>query len=273
MISQRTLFLQHVGQTSPFPIGLEIERASGIYIYDTSGKEYIDLVSGVSVSNVGHCHPDIVNAIKNQVDKYMHLMVYGEFIQKPQVAFAKKIADILPPNLQSVYFVNSGSEAIEGAMKLAKRFTGRRQILAFTNAYHGSTQGALSIYGGKELTSSVQPLLPEISFLDFNSISSLEAITTQTACVVMEVIQAEAGVIMPHTGFLEKVRRKCSENGFWFLMKYRPVLAGQANYLHLSIFRLFPIFSVWLKAWEEVCQSAHLLLQMKLCDRLHPILC
>jgi len=213
MVSQRTLFLQHVGQTSPCPMGLEIERASGIYIYDTQGKEYIDLVSGVSVSNVGHCHPKIVEAIKNQVDKYMHLMVYGEFIQQPQVNFAKKLAENLPSSLQSVYFVNSGSEAIEGALKLAKRFTGRRQMLSFKNAYHGSTHGALSLYGGSELNSAVQPLLPEVYFLDFNSEESLSLITNKTACVVMEVIQAEAGVIAANAGFINQVRKKCNETG------------------------------------------------------------
>jgi len=213
MISQRTLFLQHVGQTSPCPMGLEIEKAEGIYLFDTLGKRYIDLVSGVSVSNVGHRHPKVVEAIKNQVDKYMHLMVYGEIIQKPQVDFAKKLVDCLGQPFESVYFVNSGSEAIEGALKLAKRTTGRREILAFKNAYHGSTHGALSIYGGDELNRAVKPLLPGVGFMEFNSIPSLDAITSKTACVVMEVIQAEAGVIQADREFIQAVRQRCNETG------------------------------------------------------------
>ena len=199
MVSQRTLFLQHVGQTSPCPMGLEIDKAKGIYLYDKSGKEYIDLVSGVSVSNVGHCHPAVVNAVKNQAEKYMHLMVYG--------------VDILPDNFESVYFVNSGSEAIEGALKLAKRFTGRGEILAFNKAYHGSTHGALSIYGGTELKKAFYPLLPDVGFMDFNNIESLNKITEKTACVVMEVIQAEAGIIPADQEFLSAVRERCNETG------------------------------------------------------------
>lgn len=213
MISQRTLFLQHVGQTSPCPMGLEIERAEGIYLYDSRGKTYIDLVSGVSVSNVGHCHPKVVEAVKTQAEKYMHLMVYGEFIQQPQVNFAKALVDLLPKSFQSVYFVSSGSEAIEGALKLAKRATGRREILAFKNAYHGSTHGALSIYGGTELNKAVQPLLPEVGFMEFNNSESLQLITNKTACVVMEVIQAEAGIIPAKPEFLAAVRERCNQTG------------------------------------------------------------
>lgn len=213
MISQRTLFLQHVGQTSSCPMALEVDYAKGIHIYDKEGKEYIDLVSGVSVSNVGHCHPKVVEAIKNQSEKYMHLMVYGEYIQDPQVNFAKSIIDALPDSMQSVYFVNSGSEAIEGAMKLAKRFTGRREILAFNKAYHGSTHGALSIYGGDELKKAVQPLLPEVGFMDFNQLESIDKITEKTACVVMEVIQAEAGIISADVEFLNAIRQKCDSTG------------------------------------------------------------
>lgn len=213
MISQKTLFLQYVGQTSPCPVALEIERAEGIFLYDNTGKKYIDLVSGVSVSNVGHCHPKVVKAVKDQVDKYMHLMVYGEYVQEPQVKFAKKIADSLPDNFESVYFVNSGSEAIEGAMKLAKRYTGKREMLAFKNAYHGATHGALSIYGGTELNKAVQPLLPEVDFMEFNNIESLNKISEKTACVIMEVIQAEGGILMADPEFLKSVRKKCDEVG------------------------------------------------------------
>lgn len=213
MISQRTLFLQHVGQTSPCPMGLEIDRAEGIYLYDIQGKTYIDLVSGVSVSNVGHCHPKVVEAVKTQAEKYMHLMVYGEFIQQPQVNFAKAIIDLLPESFQSIYFVSSGSEAIEGALKLAKRATGRKEILAFKNAYHGSTHGALSIYGGTELNKAVQPLLPGVAFMEFNKPESLHLITDKTACVVMEVIQAEAGIIPANPNFLAEVRERCNQTG------------------------------------------------------------
>ncbi len=213
MVSQRTLFLQHVGQTSCCPMALEVDYAKGIYIYDKTGKEYIDLVSGVSVSNVGHCHPKVIDAINKQSQKYMHLMVYGEYVQDPQVNFAKSIIDVLPQKLQSVYFVNSGSEAIEGAMKLAKRFTGRPELLAFNKAYHGSTHGALSLFGGDELKKSVQPLLPQVDFMDFNELGTLNKITDKTACVVMEVIQAEAGIYCANNDFLKAVRDKCNKTG------------------------------------------------------------
>jgi acetylornithine/succinyldiaminopimelate/putrescine aminotransferase len=194
-------------------MGLEIDRAEGIYLYDIQGKTYIDLVSGVSVSNVGHCHPKVVDAVKAQAEKYMHLMVYGEFIQQPQVNFAKAIIDLLPELFQSIYFVSSGSEAIEGALKLAKRATGRKEILAFKNAYHGSTHGALSIYGGTELNKAVQPLLPGVAFMEFNKPESLHLITDKTACVVMEVIQAEAGIIPANREFLAEVRERCNQTG------------------------------------------------------------
>jgi acetylornithine/succinyldiaminopimelate/putrescine aminotransferase len=213
MLSLRSLFLQHVGQTSPYPVALEVERAKGVYIYGTNGRGYIDLVSGVSVSNVGHSHPKVVRAIQDQAETYMHLMVYGEFIEQPQVKFAKAISDLLPDPLQSIYFVNSGSEAVEGAMKLAKRVTGRKRILAFENAYHGSTQGALSIYGGEELNKAVQPLLPNIGFLKYNHFEYLDQISEQTACVVMELIQSEAGIIWADKSFITALREKCNKTG------------------------------------------------------------
>lgn len=211
MISQRQLFLQHVGQTSDFPLQLEIERAEGIYMYDIHDKEYIDLISGVSVSNVGHRHPQVVDAIKKQVDKYLHLMVYGEYIQSPQVVYASKLASLLPESLSSVYFVNSGSEAIEGALKLAKRFTGRSEIIAFKNAYHGSTHGSLSVMGNEMFKNSFRPLLPDIRFLEFNNFSDIEKISSKTACVLVEPVQGEAGIIVPGLNFLDKLRKKCSE--------------------------------------------------------------
>lgn len=213
MISQRNLFLQYIGQTSEMPLSLEIERAEGIYLYDRFGKKYIDLVSGVSVSNVGHCHPKVVEAVKKQAETYMHLMVYGEYVQEPQVKFAKKIIEELKTNLESVYFVNSGSEAIEGALKLAKRYTGRQEIIACKKAYHGSTHGALSIYGGEELKKAVKPLLPKVKFIEFNTLKDLEVLSKDTACVVVEVIQGEAGIVAATTDFLQKLRKKCNELG------------------------------------------------------------
>lgn len=212
MVTNRQLFLQHVGQTSPMPIGLEIEKAEGIYLYGTDGKRYIDLVSGVSVSNLGHNHSKIVEAVKYQAEKYMHLMVYGEFIEAPQVQFAKQLTDALPEKLNSIYYVNSGSEAIEAAMKLAKRYTARTEIVAFRNAYHGSTHGALSI-GDESLKNAYRPLLPNVRFLDFNNFEQLAQITEQTACVIIEPIQAEGGCILPQDGFHEKLRDRCTEVG------------------------------------------------------------
>jgi len=211
MITQRQLFLQHVGQTSDFPLQLEIEMAEGIYLYDINNKEYIDLISGVSVSNVGHRHPKVVEAIKNQVDKYLHLMVYGEYIQSPQVVYASKLAGLLPPSLSSVYFVNSGSEAIEGALKLAKRYTGRTEIVAFKNAYHGSSHGSLSVMGNEMFKNSFRPLLPDIRFLEFNNVSDIEKITDKTACVLVEPVQGEAGVVVPENNFLNELRKRCTE--------------------------------------------------------------
>jgi acetylornithine/succinyldiaminopimelate/putrescine aminotransferase len=213
MLSSRQLFLQHIGQTSDLPLMLEIESAEGIWLFSPDGRKYADLISGVSVSNIGHRHPHVIQAIKNQLDKHMHLMVYGEYIQAPQVKLAKLLADNLPSELNCTYFVNSGSEAIEGALKLAKRYTGRAEIIAFRNAYHGSTQGALSVMGGEEYKNSFRPLLPAITFLEFNNRSDLGKINTDAACVIIEPIQGEAGVRMPHDGFLKALREKCSETG------------------------------------------------------------
>lgn len=213
MLTLRQLFLQNLGQTSDSPLMLEIEHAKGIYMYDNTGKKYIDLISGVSVSNVGHGHPKVVEAVKNQVDKYMHLMVYGEYIQSPQVLLAEKLVGLLPESLSSVYLVNSGSEATEGALKLAKRFTGRGEIISFHNAYHGSTHGALSVMGDSEFTKPFQPLLPSVRFLNFNAIEDLKEITEKTACVIVEPIQGEAGIIMPVNNFLQELRKRCNETG------------------------------------------------------------
>ena len=213
MLSSRQLFLQYIGQTSDAPLMLEIEKAEGIWLFSTDGRKYADLISGVSVSNLGHSHPSIIQAVKDQLDKHMHLMVYGEYIQTPQVKLAKLLADNLPGDLNCTYFVNSGSEAIEGAMKLAKRFTGRPGIIAFRNAYHGSTQGSLSVLGGEEYKNSFRPLIPGITFLDFNNFKDLEKINQETAGVIAEPIQGEAGVRLPAAGFLEALRNKCTETG------------------------------------------------------------
>ena len=213
MLNNRQLFLQHLAVPAEIPDAIEIVKAEGIFIYDTEGKTYIDLVSGVSVSNIGHRHPKVVQAIEEQLKKYMHLMVYGKYIQSPQVKLAGKLTSLLPENLQSVFFVNSGSEAIEGAVKLAKRVTGRREIVAFKNAYHGSTHGALSILGNEEMKYAYRPLLPGIRFLQFNQETELENITEQTAAVVIEPVQAEAGILIPDKSYMKALRNRCNETG------------------------------------------------------------
>ena len=213
MLTNRQLFLQHLGQTSVSPMMLEIERAKGIYMYGPKGEKYIDLISGVSVSNTGHGHPKVVDAVKKQVDLYMHLMVYGELIQNPQVKYAERLTGILPSSLNSVYFVNSGSEAVEGALKLAKRFTGKSRIISFRNSYHGSTHGALSIQGSEIYRNAFRPLLPDTFQIDFNDEKGLNSITDNTACVIIEPVQGEAGIIYPENDFLQKLRDKCNSTG------------------------------------------------------------
>jgi acetylornithine/succinyldiaminopimelate/putrescine aminotransferase len=213
MISQRQLFLNHLAQTSPAPLGLEIVRAEGDFLFDVDGKKYVDLISGISVSNVGHRHPKVIKAIHEQLEKYMHVMVYGEFIQAPQVKLAEKIAQLLPPTLNSTYFTNSGAEAIEGALKLAKRITGRGEMMSFENAYHGSTHGALSIMGSEFFKTAFRPLLPGTSLLRYNHVGDLKKINSNVACVVVEPLQGEAGAIVPSEGFLEALRKRCDETG------------------------------------------------------------
>jgi len=212
-LNQRELFLKHIAQTSPSPLAFEIRKAEGCLLCDTNGKEYIDLIGGISVANIGHRHPKVIEAIKNQLDAYMHVMVYGEFIESPQVQYAKLLTDNLPSSLNSVYFTNSGAEAIEGAMKLAKRVTNRTQIIAFKNSYHGSTQGALSIIGDEYWRNAFRPLLPDVLHLEYNSFKSLDEISEKTACVVAETIQAEAGIIVPSKEWLQALRKKCTESG------------------------------------------------------------
>jgi len=210
-LTNRQLFYQHLAIPADVPDALEIVKAEGIYLYDFNGNRFTDLVSGVSVSNIGHRHPKVLEAIKNQLDQYLHLMVYGKYIQSPQVKLARKLAEQLPDSLDSVYFVNSGSEAIEGALKLAKRISGRTEIIAFKDAYHGSTHGALSVLGNEEMKNAYRPLLPDIRFLNFNNENELEQITEQTACVVIEPIQAEAGIIIPDKSYLKALRKRCDE--------------------------------------------------------------
>lgn len=212
-MNNRQLFYNYLGQTSEAPLAIEINKAEGVYMYGPDGKRYLDLISGISVSNVGHCHPKVVEAVQQQAATYMHLMVYGEFVQSPQVELAQLLCSHLPPSLNNVYFVNSGSEAVEGALKLAKRYTGRSEIVAFKNAYHGSTHGSLSVMGDEQMKHAFRPLLPDIRFLDFNKKEQLEQITRKTACVLIETIQGEAGAIAPCPDFLVSLKKKCEETG------------------------------------------------------------
>ena len=212
----RRQFLAHVGQTSPSPMLVEVARAEGSFFYTPEGKRYYDLVAGVSVSNVGHANPAVVRAVQEQAARYMHVMVYGELIESPQVAYAARIAAALPDPLESIYFVNSGAEAVEGALKLAKRFTGRTEMISMRRAYHGSTHGSMSMMGapeGEEWKGAFRPLLPDVQSLTFNDFDDLQRITRRTACVLTEPVQGEAGVRTPQTGYLEALRRRCDEVG------------------------------------------------------------
>ncbi len=213
MSTNKSLFFKHLAQTSPAPIGLEISSAKGIYLFSTEGKKYIDLISGISVNNIGHAHPEVLKAIERQSTKHLHIMVYGEMIQEAQVNFAKTLCDQLPPSLNKVYLVNSGSEAVEGAMKLAKRYTGRTKIISFKNAYHGSTHGALSIMGNESLKYAFRPLLPDIIIIPFNEPDHLHLIDKHTSCVIIEPIQGEAGIRLPDSNFLKKIAERCRETG------------------------------------------------------------
>ena len=212
-LTDRELFYRHLAIPAEVPDAIEIVKAEGIYVYDGMGNRYVDLVSGVSVSNVGHLHPEVVDAVRNQITKYMHLMVYGKYIQSPQVQLAGLMAENMPEKLNSVYFVNSGSEAIEGALKLAKRITGRTEMVSFKNAYHGHTHGAMSMLGNEEMKYAFYPLLPDIRFLNFNNFDDLAQITKKTACVLIEPIQAEAGILIPDKNYIKAVRERCDEVG------------------------------------------------------------
>lgn len=213
MLTNRQIFLQNLAQTSDSPLALEIDHALGIEMFTPDHRRILDLISGISVSNLGHSQPEIIEAVRKQAGQHMHLMVYGEIIQAPQSELASALASLLPASLHCVYLVNSGSEAVEGALKIAKKYTGRRQIVAFRNAYHGSTHGALSIMGNEEYRNAFQPLLPEVLHLRFNDLQDLAQITEGTACVILEPVQAEAGVRIPSREYLKALRERCNETG------------------------------------------------------------
>lgn len=206
-------FLTYQAQTSPHPLAMEVSRAEGSYIYDTQGRQHLDFVAGVSACSLGHCHPEVVKAVQRQAETYMHVMVYGEYAQAPAVEYTKLLASLLPDKLQTTYLVNSGTEAVEGALKLARRVTGRSQLIAAKNAYHGNTMGSLSMLGSEERKGAFRPLLPDVSFITFNRKEDLDQITDKTAAVLLETIQGGAGFILPEDGYLKAVRERCDETG------------------------------------------------------------
>ncbi len=205
--------MKYQAQTTPHPLAMEISSARGSYIYDSDGRAYLDFVAGVSANSLGHCHPEVVQAVKDQLDKYLHVMVYGEYVQAPAVELSRHLADLLPDPLETTYLTNSGTEAMEGAIKLARRFTGRSEIIAANKAYHGNTMGAMSIMGYEERKRPFRPLIPDVRFIEFNSLPDLKKITSKTAAVVLETIQGGAGFIMPEPGYLETVQKACRKSG------------------------------------------------------------
>jgi acetylornithine/N-succinyldiaminopimelate aminotransferase len=217
-MSERDFFLSHLGQTTPFPFLVEVERAEGIYIYDKQGKAYMDMISGVAVNNIGHRHPKVVSALKNQIDKYLHVMVYGEFIQDAQQLLVKELLEVLPSKLDGVYIVNSGTEAIEAALKLAKRVTGRTELVSFRGSYHGSTHGSMSVSGNEIKKQAFRPLLPDVQFLQHNQLADIERITEKTAGVILETIQGDAGVRRPTVTFMRALRQRCDEVGAMLIL-------------------------------------------------------
>ncbi len=239
MSTLRQQFLQHLAQTSDIPMLLEIERAEGSFLFDTAGKRYLDLIAGISVSVLGHRHPDVVAAVKSQADRYLHTLVYGEYVLSPQVELASLLAAHLPKSLDGVYFTNSGTEATEGAMKLAKRYTGRPEIIACREAYHGSTQGAASLMSPPFFTQGYHPLLPGIRHINFNSEEDLEKIGPQTACVIVEPVQAEAGVRLPQHAYLKKLRKRCTEMGS--LLVFDEIQAGYGRTGSLWAFEQYDV--------------------------------
>jgi len=213
MSTIRQSFFRHVGQTSPKPLALEVKEAKGIYLFDPDGKKYIDLISGISVSSLGHGHPAIIKAVQDQAEKFMHTMVYGEHIHKPQAKYAEMLCDLLPDSLNNVFYVNSGTEATEGAMKLAKKVTGRYELIACYNAYHGSTHGSQSLMSDEYFSSAYRPFLPGIKFIEYDDIDMLESITTKTAGVFVETFQGEAGIRIASKEYMDALRKKCDETG------------------------------------------------------------
>jgi len=238
-MNSNEIFLSHQGQTSPLPFLIEVERADGVFIYDKQGKKYTDLIAGVAVNNIGHRHPKVVEAIKNQVDKHLHVMVYGEFVQDAQVKFAQKLTSILPASLNSVYVVNSGTEANEAAIKLAKRVTGRMEIVSFRGSYHGSTNGSLSISGNEIKKKPFRPLLPEVRFIHLNNQIELNQITEKTAGVILETIQGDAGVRIPDKEYLQQLRKRCDEVGA--LLIFDEIQCGMGRTGKLFAFEHFSV--------------------------------
>ena len=241
-MNQRELFLRHVAQTSEIPMlgeDLNIAIAKGVKLTDVNGKIYTDLISGISVSNVGHCHPKVLDAIHHQSQKFMHLMVYGEFNQSPQVNYAKKLTDLLPQKLNSIYYTTSGSEAVEGALKLAKRSTGRTELICFKQAYHGSTHGALSVMGDEYFKTSFRPLLPDVRILEFNDLKALELISSKTAAVIIEPIQGEAGVIKANRDYIKNLRKICDDHGV--ILIFDEIQTGFGRTGNLFVFEEFDV--------------------------------
>lgn len=230
-MNERQLFLKHLAPTSLEPMALSVVKAKGSVLFDDKGKEYIDLIGGISVCNVGHCHPKVVAAIREQSEKYLHVMVYGEVIQSPQVQYASLLAAYLPESLNTVYFTNSGAEAVEGAMKLAKRLTGRTEIIACHNSYHGSTQGALSIIGDEYWRNAFRPLLPDVRHVWHNNFDSLQYITKKTACIILETIQAEGGVLVPDEKWMLALREQCNKVGALLILDEIQVGFGRTGSL------------------------------------------
>ena len=241
-MNQRELFLRHVAQTSEIPMlgeDLNIAIAKGVKLTDVNGKIYTDLISGISVSNVGHCHPKVLDAIHHQSQKFMHLMVYGEFNQSPQVNYAKKLTDLLPQKLNSIYYTTSGSEAVEGALKLAKRSTGRTELICFKQAYHGSTHGALSVMGDEYFKTSFRPLLPDVRILEFNDLKALELISKKTAAVIIEPIQGEAGVRKANRDYIKNLRKICDDHGT--ILIFDEIQTGFGRTGNLFVFEEFDV--------------------------------
>lgn len=240
-MDEKKSFIHFQGQTTPFPLGIHVDTAKGMYITDKSGKRYLDLVAGVSACILGHSHPAVVNAIKEQADKYLHVMVYGEFIQDPQLNLAKKIASLLPPSLNCTYFVNSGTEAIEASMKLAKRITGRSEMISCKDSYHGSTHGSLSIIGCEGSKLKFRPLLPDCNQIRFNDIGSLNKITSRTAAVIIEPVQGASGFITPEEGFLEAIRLRCNKTGTFLIFDEIQTCFGRTGHLFgIDAFQVIP---------------------------------